>query len=224
MGVYTINRVRTTLAGALFLVTACSAAPAPAPPTRPNVLLITIDTLRADRVGGGLTPAIDSVAARGVRFTHARATAPLTLPSHASIMTGLQPPEHGVRLNGVALGARPALARSFQAAGYRTGAFVGAYVLDRRFGLSGGFDIYDDRVSRDPSGSARLEAERRGDLVATAAIDWLGRAGTKPFFAWIHLYDPHAPYSPPQEFVAHGRSAYDGEVAFADAQVGRVLD
>jgi tetratricopeptide (TPR) repeat protein len=186
--------------------------------------LITIDTLRADRVGRGLTPAIDSVAARGVRFTNARATAPLTLPSHASILTGTLPPEHGVRVNGVALAARPTLARSFQAAGYRTGAFVGAYVLDRRFGLSGGFDIYDDRVTRDPSGAARLEAERRGDLVATSAIEWLGRGATQPFFAWIHLYDPHAPYAPPQEFLSKAGGGYEGEVAFADAQVGRVLD
>jgi tetratricopeptide (TPR) repeat protein len=119
---------------------------------------------------------------------------------------------------------RPTVARSFQAAGYRTGAFVGAYVLDRRFGLSGGFDIYDDRITRDPSGTARLEAERRGDLVATSAIEWLGRSGTQPFFAWIHLYDPHAPYAPPQEFLSKAGGAYDGEVAFADAQVGRVLE
>ena len=203
---------------------ACSPAPTRAPQARPNVLLITIDTLRADRVGRGLTPAIDSVAARGVRFTNARATAPLTLPSHASILTGTRPPEHGARVNGVALAARPTLARSFQAAGYRTGAFVGAYVLDRRFGLAGGFDTYDDRVTRDPSGAARLEAERRGDLVTTSAIEWLGRGGTQPFFAWIHLYDPHAPYAPPQAFLAKTGGAYDGEVAFADAQVGRVLD
>lgn len=207
-----------------LLLAACSRDATRTPPTRPNVLLITIDTLRADRVGRGLTPAIDSVAARGVRFTNARATAPLTLPSHASILTGTRPPEHGVRVNGVALAARPTLARSFQAAGYRTGAFVGAYVLDRRFGLSGGFDTYDDRVARDPSGTARLEAERRGDLVATAAIEWLGRGGMQPFFAWIHLYDPHAPYTPPQEFLTKAGGAYDGEVAFADAQVGRVLD
>ena len=208
----------------LLLLSACTRGASPTPSQRPNVLLITIDTLRADRVGRGLTPAIDSVAARGVRFTNARATVPLTLPSHASILTGTRPPEHGARVNGVALAARPTLARSFQAAGYRTGAFVGAYVLDRRFGLAGGFDMYDDRVTRDPSGAARLEAERRGDLVATSAIEWLGRGGTQPFFAWIHLYDPHAPYTPPQEFLTKAGGAYDGEVAFADAQVGRVLD
>lgn len=207
----------------LWLV-ACSGRVPPAP-AKPNVILVTIDTLRADRLGRGITPAIDGLAARGVRYTHARATAPLTLPSHASILTGTLPPEHGVRVNGVALPARPTLARAFSAAGYRTGGFVGAYVLDRRFGLSGGFDIYDDRVTRDPSGDARLEAERRGDAVVSGALEWLARPGPSPFFAWIHLYDPHAPYDPPQQFISAARGkAYDGEVAFADAQVARLLD
>ena len=192
---------------------------------RLNVLLITIDTLRADRVGRGLTPAIDGLAARGVRFTNARSVAPLTLPSHTSILTGALPPEHGVRLNGVSLAGRPTVAAAFKDAGYRTGAFVGAYVLDRRFGLGVGFDTYDDRVQRDPTGAARLEAERRGDAVVDAALAWLARQDTRPFFTWIHLYDPHAPYEPPPEFLARARgNAYDGEVAFADAQVARVLD
>ena len=150
---------------ALLLLAACNRGAAPAPIGKPNVLLITIDTLRADRVGRGLTPAIDGLAARGTRFSHARSTVPLTLPSHVSIMTGTLPAENGVRLNGVTLAGRPTLARAFHDAGYRTGAFVGAYVLDRRFGLSIGFDTYDDRVQRDPSGAARLEAERRGDVV-----------------------------------------------------------
>jgi arylsulfatase A-like enzyme/Flp pilus assembly protein TadD len=205
-------------------LTGCSREPAP-PAARPNVLLVTIDTLRADRVGRGLTPAIDAVAARGVRFTNARATAPLTLPSHVSIFAGALPQETGVRVNGVPLGVRPTLARAFHDAGYRTAAFVGAYVLDRRFGLSGGFDTYDDRVTRDPSGAAQLEAQRRGDVVVNAALDWLGRGGIQPFFTWVHLYDPHAPYDPPAEFLARaGGRAYDGEVAFADAQVARLLE
>jgi arylsulfatase A-like enzyme/Tfp pilus assembly protein PilF len=208
----------------LLLLAACSRSAPPAPIQKPSVLLITIDTLRADRVGRGLTPAIDGLAARAVRFTGARATAPLTLPSHTSIMTGTLPPENGVRVNGVTLATRPTLARTFHDAGYRTGAFVGAYVLDRRFGLSGGFDTYDDRVQRDPSGTASLDAERRGDIVADAALQWLEGGGGKPFFAWVHLYDPHAPYNPPQEFLAKaGGNAYDGEVAFADAQVARLL-
>jgi arylsulfatase A-like enzyme/Tfp pilus assembly protein PilF len=207
-----------------LLLAACSGSAPPATIQKPNVLLITIDTLRADRVGRGLTPAIDGLAARGVRFTGARTTAPLTLPAHTSIMTGTRPPENGVRVNGATLATRPTLARAFQGAGYRTGAFVGAYVLDRRFGLSGGFDTYDDRVQRDTAGAVRLEAERRGDIVVDAALKWLP-GGSKPFFAWVHLYDPHAPYNPPQDFLAKaGGNAYDGEVAFADAQVARLLD
>ena len=206
------------------LVLASCSGPTP-PPPKPNVLLITIDTLRADRVGRGLTPAIDGLAARGVRFTNARATAPLTLPSHASILTGALPPENGVRVNGVALPVRPTLARAFHDTGYRTGAFVGAYVLDRRFGLSGGFDTYDDRIPRGSSGAMVLEAERRGNVVMDAALEWLARPAAQPFFAWIHLYDPHAPYDPPQEFLQKaGGKAYDGEVAFADAQVARALE
>jgi choline-sulfatase len=209
----------------LLLLAACNRTAPPAPILKPNVLLITIDTLRADRVGRGLTPAIDGLAARGVRFTAARSTAPLTLPSHTSIMTGTPPPENGVRVNGVALATRPTLARVFHDAGYRTGAFVGAYVLDRRFGLSGGFDTYDDRVQRDPSGAARLDAERRGDIVVDAALQWLAGRNGDAFFAWVHLYDPHAPYNPPQEFLAKADGdAYNGEVAFADAQVARLLE
>src|SRR5262245_7869379 len=134
-----------------FLVGGCGGSSPPAPAGKPNVLLITIDTLRADRVGRGLTPAIDALAARGVRFPNARATAPLTLPSHASILTGSLPPEHGVRVNGRRMPGRATLASAFKEAGYRTGAFVGAYVLDARFGLSLGFDTYDDRVVRDGS-------------------------------------------------------------------------
>ncbi len=207
------------------MLASCGGGPPPVPAQKPNVLLITIDTLRADRVARGLTPNLDALASRGTRYTHARTAAPLTLPSHTAILTGTLPAENGVRLNGDLLKVRPTLARAFRDAGYRTAAFVGAYVLDRRFGLSGGFDTYDDRVPRDPSGDARLEAERRGDAVADAALAWLQRPSTSPFFAWVHFYDPHAPYDPPQEFLrkANG-NAYDGEVAFADAQVGRLLD
>jgi len=218
---------RTGIGFLCLLTVACNRPPA-APHRQPNVLLVTIDTLRDDRVGRGLTPALDGLAARGTRFTHARATAPMTLPSHTAILTGTLPPVNGVRVNGDMLKVRPTLARAFHEAGYRTAAFVGAYVLDRRFGLAGGFDTYDDKVARDPSGDARLEAERRGDAVADAALGWLSAAESaraQPFFAWVHFYDPHAPYDPPQAFLekANG-SAYDGEVAFADAQVARLLE
>src|SRR5262245_24149874 len=167
-----VTRVPPVLLAVLGLLAACGTPPT-APPRKPNVLLITIDTLRADRVGRGLTPALDALAARGTRFTQARATAPLTLPSHTAILTGALPPASGVRLNGDVLKVRPTLARAFHDAGYRTGAFVGAYVLDRRFGLSGGFDTYDDHVPRDASGDARFDDERRGDAGSDAALAWL---------------------------------------------------
>ena len=216
--------VRYAVAAACLLLAACSGRAPSAPAQKPNVLLITIDTLRADRVGRGLTPAIDALAARGVSYTNARATAPLTLPSHVSIMTGTLPPEHGVRENGVIFqkGVEP-IARTLKANGYQTAAFVGAYVLDRRFGLAEGFDTYDDKVQRDPEAMGRLEAERRGADVIDAALTWLDQ-GRAPFFLWVHLYDPHAPYTPPSEFLAKaGGNAYDGEVAYADAQAGRLL-
>ena len=130
---------------------------------RPDIVLITIDTLRADRLGRGFTPAIDALAARGRRFTTARTTVPLTLPAHVSIMTGLLPGTHGIHENGAVFKPqRPTLARALRQAGYQTGAFVGVYVLDRRFGLSDGFEHYDDRISRDPNAADRLEAERKG--------------------------------------------------------------
>jgi arylsulfatase A-like enzyme/tetratricopeptide (TPR) repeat protein len=193
--------------------------------TRPNIVLITIDTLRADRVRRGLTPAIDAVADAGVRFDQARATVPLTLPSHVTIMTGTIPPVHGVRDNGVVFApGPPPLARILREAGYRTAAFVGAYVLDRRFGLADGFEEYDDRVPQRPDALAELEADRRGEEVASAALAWLAGV-SPPLFLWVHLYDPHAPYDPPAEYRATaGGRPYDGEVAYADAQVGRIVD
>jgi arylsulfatase A-like enzyme/Flp pilus assembly protein TadD len=192
---------------------------------RPNIILITIDTLRADRLGRGLTPNIDALARAGARFENARTTSPLTLPSHVTMMTGMTPPQHSVRQNGVVFKPQaPTLARVLRDEGYQTAAFVGAYVLNRRFGLADGFDVYDDRVPRNPDLGARLEAERPGAAVADAALGWLTTA-QEPFFAWVHFYDPHAPYMPPQEFAAKaGGNAYDAEVAYADAQVGRVLE
>ncbi len=204
----------------------CRQAPAP-PAPRPSVLLITIDTLRADRVGGALTPAIDALAAQGTTFTATRATVPLTLPSHTTILTGMLPPEHGVRQNGAVRdpAASTPLARVFRDAGYQTAAFVGAYVLDRRFGLAEGFDEYDDRIARNPRGPTRLESERRADEVGSAVRAWLTRVDPRrPAFAWIHFYDPHAPYDPPAEFLkTAGGRPYEGEIAFVDAQLPNVL-
>ena len=148
-----------------------------------SVLLVTLDTLRADRVGAwggppGLTPVLDALAARGLVFEEALASVPLTLPSHATLFTGLEPPRHGVHDNGTYV--LPAdvetLATRLKAAGYETGAFVGAYVLDRRFGLARGFDHYDDRIARNERGPSVLESERRGGDVVDAAAAWLARA------------------------------------------------
>jgi arylsulfatase A-like enzyme/Tfp pilus assembly protein PilF len=207
------------------------------PSLRPNVLLITIDTWRADRLGAGISPNLDRLAANGVRFIAARTAAPLTLPSHTTILTGMLPPAHGVRENGVdALSdTHPTVARLLKSAGYRTAAFVGAYVLDRRFGLANGFDTYDDRIPRDPAATERLEAERPASAVVDSALAWLDQRPTttdqrpttndqRPFFVWIHLYDPHAPYAPPAEFRGRTKSAYDDEIAYADAQIARVFE
>src|SRR5476651_987049 len=162
-----------------------------------NVLLITIDTLRLDRVGAfggkpGLTPTLDRLASEGLRLTRAYSAAPLTLPSHTSILTAVSPPAHGVRTNGLfRLGPRlPTLATVLKAAGYRTGAFVGAFVLDARFGLNRGFDVYDDRYGEKPVGDAAEGAERRAEDVIRPATAWITQ-GPQPFFAWVHLYGPH---------------------------------
>ena len=149
-----------------------------------NVLLITIDTLRVDRVGAfggrqGLTPNLDRLAAEGLRFTRAYSSAPLTLPSHASILTGVSPPVHGVRANGLfRLGPDlPTLATILRSHGYRTGAFVAAFVVDARFGLNRGFDEYDDRYGEKHAGDEAEGAERRAEDVIKPATDWiLGRA------------------------------------------------
>lgn len=201
---------------------ACTAPPPPAPR---NLVLITIDTLRADRIGRGIAPELDALAARSARFGNARTTVPLTLPAHTTLMTGTLPRVHGVHDNGVVVSeALPTLATTFRAAGYRTGAFVGAYVLDRRFGLARGFDTYDDRIERDPAAEARLDAERRAGEVVDAALNWLDQSETRPFFLWVHVYDPHAPYEAPDGAAASSSAlAYDGEVAYASTQIGRLL-
>lgn len=216
---------RRALAFALALGGACGP---PLPP--PSLLLVTIDTLRADRVGvygstAGATPNLDVFAARGVVFEEALASAPLTLPSHATILSGLEPVHHGVRDNGqyVFPGDRETLATWLKAKGYATGAFVAAYVLDRRFGLARGFDHYDDKIARRSSGASVLESERPCTAVVAAAEGWLQeRSG--PFLAWAHIYEPHAPYAAPEELRARfGDRAYEAEVAQADLCFGRLL-
>jgi len=195
-----------------------------------NVLLVTIDTLRRDRVGAfggpaGLTPTLDRLASEGLRFTRAYTSAPLTLPAHASLLTAVSPPRHGVRANGLfRLGpSLPTLATVLQQAGYRTGAFVGAFVLDARFGLDRGFDLYDDRYGEKHAGDDTEGAERRGEDVVKPAAAWISHPQSNPpWFAWVHLYDPHEPYRAPEPYASQ-HAAYDAEVAYADAMVGRLL-
>jgi len=201
-------------------------------PARPNILLITIDTLRADHVGAygagaGVTPTLDALAASGVRFDRAETAVPLTGPAHATILTGQYPPTHGVRGNVVfTLGARyPTLATRLKRAGYATAAFVGAYPVAAAFGFGQGFDTFNEEFRESSPGEQG--AERRANDVGDAAIRWLSsdQASGRPLFVWTHFYDPHAPYDPPEPFRARfaGRP-YDGEIAFADAQIARVLD
>ncbi len=203
-----------------------------------NVVLITLDTLRADRVecygyDGVETPNLNALAARGIRFEDAVASVPLTLPSHASILTGNYPPTHGVRDNGIhrLTPGHTTLAERLQEEGYTTAAFVASFVLDRRYGTDQGFDVYDDIINTGDPDSSHWQSrpERRGDRVVDSAMGWLEeneRTGEgRPFFLWLHLYDPHEPYDPPQPFKSrYAGNGYDGEVAFTDQQVGRLVD
>lgn len=197
------------------------------------MLLITVDTLRADHVGAynpafaSATPNLDRLAQKSVVFLQAWSPVPLTTPAHASILTGLTPARHGVRLNGAQAlpDTIPTLATELQSQGWDTGAFVAAYVLSRRFGLARGFATYDDQIPMPAYAGTRLEAERPGSQVVDKAIQWLKARSGKRFFLWVHLYEPHAPYQPPAPFAAQfPDSPYTGEVAAADAQIGRLLD
>ncbi len=214
-------------AGLAMLAGGCR--PAVRPP--PNVVLVSIDTLRPDRLGcyGGVkveTPAIDALAVAGVRFQNAFTPVPLTLPAHWTILTGVEPWNHGVVDNGMTLSAPPVatLAERFAAAGYDTAAFVSAFVLHRTFGLDRGFARYDDGPAADAALDQLLHATAPADERVDRALSWLRRERTRPFFLWLHLFDPHAPYQPPAGFRArYADRPYDGEVAFVDTQVARLL-
>ncbi|HAK55734.1 MAG: sulfatase-like hydrolase/transferase [Vicinamibacterales bacterium] len=219
------------LAAAAWWLWSPGTAPASGALRDSNLLLITIDTLRADRVGApGLTPTLDALGESGLQFTHVYAHAPVTLPSHSSIMTGLVPPGHGVRDNGSfrLSEAHVTLAERLGAAGYDTGAFIGAFVLDSRFGLAQGFAEYDDRFNEVARSFAANFVQRRAPDVLRRAADWIEavddsagpQAGGSPWFAWAHLFDPHDPYDAPEQRV---EDPYDNEVAFADAAIGRFL-
>lgn len=230
----------TARSAALFGLLACAALSAcdgsakggavlPAPlEGKPNVLLVSIDTLRADHVGAygaerASTPTLDRIAREEVRFTQALSPAPLTLPSHATLLTALDPPRHGVRHNGIHClpESVTTLAERFREAGYTTGAVVGAAVLSARYGLAQGFDHYDDAIVPQAGRVGGAAAQRDARAVREAAWSWLARA-PEPFFLFVHFYDPHSSYQPPPPFdrMAH---PYDGEIAYVDAELGGLL-
>jgi arylsulfatase A-like enzyme/Tfp pilus assembly protein PilF len=197
-----------------------------------NVVLISIDTLRADHVGcygyqQVRTPNIDALAADGVRFSKAYTPVPITLPSHTVMFTGAYPTRTGMhdfsgnRLNST----QPTLAEIFRKRGYATAAVVGSAVLDSRFGLNRGFDFYYDHFDFSRLDERNLDAmERPGNQVVDQGLAWLERNRKQDFFLWLHLYDPHHPYDPPAPYKAQYKAnPYDGEIAFVDSQVGRVI-
>jgi arylsulfatase A-like enzyme/Tfp pilus assembly protein PilF len=195
-----------------------------------SILLVTIDTLRADALGayGGkaATPWIDRLAREGVRFETAHAHNVVTFPSHANILSGQLPLIHGVHDNtGFRFPAdMPTLATRLKARGFRTGAFVSAFVLDSRFGLDRGFDVYDDRTTGIEAQSPFRVPDRLGSETMAAAKAWIDAQGEAQYFAWIHLYDPHYPYTPKEPFASrYAQEPYFGEVAAVDETLGQVL-
>jgi choline-sulfatase len=203
---------------------------------KPNVVLFTLDTTRADHLpcygySAVKTPNLDALASKGVVFEQCSASSPLTLPSHASIMTGMYPTYHGVRVNGnTALSdEQTTIAEVLSGQGYHCGAFIAAFVLDGRWGLKQGFQHYDDEFDLRKYKHIDLGAvQRPGNQVMDAALAWLEEEKGNPFFAWIHLYDPHAPYEPPEPYYAEYShrgldGLYSGEIAFMDEQIGRCV-
>jgi choline-sulfatase len=233
-----------TLTGCRERTPPAAAPDAAAPAAARNLVIITIDTLRADRVGAygygaARTPVMDRLAHAGVKFTRAYATAPITLPSHASLMTGRYPPGHAARDNGMRLDlAAPTIADALSHAGFSTGAFVAAYPLDRRFGLIKGFQTYGDRLApagtsgaapsaaphQESGANGRAVNERPGRAVVDEALAWLGDHRGERFFLWVHLFEPHAPYGDPADRKRPLQARYDDEVSEADLQAGRVID
>lgn len=238
------GRARAGAFAALGLLAAAGCAPRPPlgrlpgglAPRDLNLMLVTLDTTRADRIGAWArplgrpapdTPHLDALAARGARFERAVAVTPLTLPAHSTLMTGLLPAAHGVRDNGGYRldAARRTLAELFADAGARTGGFVSAFVLDHKWGIAQGFDTYFDDFERAEAKSLSMgEIQRRGDETVARAAAWLDEVGEARFFAWVHLYDPHTPYEPPEPFRSrHPRAPYNAEIAWTDHLVGELV-
>ena len=207
-----------------------------APPRRPNIILITLDTTRADRMGflgsdRGLTPHLDAVAKQGIVFTRAYSHVPLTTASHTTILTGTYPQFNHVNDFGIPISPRlPYLPDLLHHQGYHTAAFVASLVLDpldgTAPGFDRGFDIYDAGFRLRRHGMDRYKSvERRGGEVVNHALAWLSQNNAGPFFVWVHLYDAHDPYDPPEPYKTRYKSQpYDGEIAYADAAVGKLLD
>jgi arylsulfatase A-like enzyme/Flp pilus assembly protein TadD len=201
-----------------------------APGADQNILLVTIDTLRSDALssygGPAETPNLDGLASRGARFTFAHSHAVVTLPSHTTILTGHFPYEHGIRDNS---GFRvkdgtATLATRLKTLGFATGAFVGGFPVTKRFGLTPGFDVYDDQLPEMKGDVSYAMPERPADVVVSRALEWMNRQHGK-FFAWVHAFDPHSPYRPPQEYLAKYRAQpYYGEIAFVDHSLGPLFD
>lgn len=219
-------------AGALLQVRATAPATVEAANRAlPNLVLITLDTTRADHLGSwgyaqARTPNLDALAARGTRFARCDTAAPITLPSHATLLTGLFPPHHGVRDNGTFVLAPKVetVAERLAARGYDTAAVVSAVVLERRQGLDQGFRIYDDDLEEGYA-AGTLVAERPGEATTAAALEIMGKL-RPPFFLWVHYFDPHEEYRPPTRFADAAKGAhrlYDGEIAYMDEQVGELL-
>src|SRR5580704_3216150 len=224
-------KVLHTLYIVLILSAAAASAPSKTPP--PDIFLITIDTLRADHVHcygytGVATPALDALAKDGVRFTQAFTPSPITNTSHASILTGLLPGSHGVTDFGVPLSAaHPTVAELLKAQNYRTAAFIGAVILDSKSlapGFDRGFDFYDNFPEHVTTKSRWGRVERRGMEVVRHAENWLDAHRSGPHFVWVHLYDPHDPYEPPEPFASlYKERLYDGEIAYADSALGHFV-
>ena len=223
---------RRTLAGPMVLVLAlvvascakeeASQIPAASTLSRPTILLVTLDTTRADRLGfetdAVRTPVLDALAARGVRFTSAWTTAPMTLPSHTSMLTGLYPSQHGIHENSRFLDDDHTLLQErLRHAGYTTAAFISGYPLKRRFGLARGFDHYDDQLGEGNS-------ERKAADTTDRVVEFLESSAQAPLFLWVHYFDPHDPYAPPEPFLSQYPSdPYLGEIAYMDHELGRLL-
>jgi arylsulfatase A-like enzyme/Tfp pilus assembly protein PilF len=198
-----------------------------------NLLVVTLDTTRADRLGPygfrrGTTPNLDRFAEDAVVFEHATSAVPLTFPSHTTIFTGEYPTRHGIRDNGGFFLDESAttMAEILKGAGYATGAFIGAWVLESRWGLAQGFDKYSDQFDLSKYKIVSLgTVQKKGEEVVNDALAWLDTVKAKKFFGWVHLYDAHTPYEPPEPFASRfPNQPYLGEIAYADSQVGRLLD